>query len=65
MVDFHVLEVGSLQHLGQVVASFLLDLFTLLQTWQKRRSVKRIFVLVNIQYVYLKTRKLAGVFFFK
>ena len=60
MVDFHVLEAGSLQHLGHVVASFLLDLFTLLQPWQKRRSVKRIFVLVNIQHIHLKTRKLAG-----
>ena len=60
MVDFHVLEAGSVQHLGHVVASFLLDLFTLLQPWQKRRSVKRIFVLVNIQHIHLKTRKLAG-----
>ena len=59
MVDFRVLEADSLQHLGHVVASFLLDLFTLLQTWQKRRNVKRIFVLVNIQstYIHLKTPK--------
>ena len=60
MVDFHVLEAGSLQHLGHVVASFLLDLFTLLQPCPKKRSVKRIFVLVNIQHIHLKTRKLAG-----
>ena len=38
MVDFHVLEAGSLQHLGQVVASFLLDLFTLLQTCPKKKK---------------------------